>query len=301
MRHHRRCTSPSPYLPGYTTLTHPPQQVQGKYDATKYFDHHQRTFAETFSAAHKTKLSSAGLIYKHFARNIIAHRLSLPADSPSTDLLYTKVYNDFIEALDANDNGIPAYPSDISPAFNDKSIALPSLVGSFNPSWNDPAPDQDAEDSRFLQASTLIGETFVRKLDFYGRSWLPARDLVAAAVDKRFEHDSKGRLLVFEQPIPWRDHLFTLEKELGIEEGPLYALYGEGPGKPGWRVQAVPVSKDSFESRKPLPEAWRGVRDEKLSEVTGVTGGVFVHASGFIGGNKSFEGALEMAKKALDL
>lgn len=108
---------------------------------------------------------------------------------------------------------------------------------------------------------------------------------------------------MFEQPIPWRDHLFTLEKEKGIdgEEAPLYALYGEGPGKPGWRVQAVPVSKDSFESRKPLPEAWRGVRDDKLSEVTGVPGSVFVHASGFIGGNQSFDGALEMAKKALDL
>lgn len=144
----------------------------------------------------------------------------------------------------------------------------------------------------------------MRKLDFYGKSWLPARDLVVSAVEKRFEYDEQGRILVFDQGIPWRDHLFTLEKELGInEEGkkPLYVLYSEGPGKPGWRVQAVPVSKDSFESRKALPEAWRGVRDENLSEVCGVPGGVFVHASGFVGGNRSFEGALEMARKALVL
>lgn len=143
----------------------------------------------------------------------------------------------------------------------------------------------------------------MRKLDFYGKSWLPARDLVVKAVEDRFAHDPEGRILVLEQAIPWRDHLFSLEEEMGIEsgKGPLYVLYGEGPGKTGWRVQAVPVSKDSFESRKALPEAWRGVRDEKLSEVTGVPGGVFVHASGFVGGNKSFEGALEMAKKALVL
>jgi uncharacterized UPF0160 family protein len=50
-----------------------------------------------------------------------------------------------------------------------------------------------------------------------------------------------------------------------------------------------------------LPEAWRGFRDEKLDEICGVSGGVFVHAAGFIGGNKTFEGAKAMALKALDL
>jgi uncharacterized UPF0160 family protein len=49
-------------------------------------------------------------------------------------------------------------------------------------------------------------------------------------------------------------------------------------------VQAVPVSSDSFESRKALPEPWRGLRDDKLSEATGIPGCIFVHASGFIGG-----------------
>ena len=29
---------------------------------------------------------------------------------------------------------------------------------------------------------------------------------------------------------------------------------------------------------------WRGIRDEKLSEISGIAGGIFVHASGFIGG-----------------
>lgn len=46
--------------------------------------------------------------------------------------------------------------------------------------------------------------------------------------------------------------------------------------------------------------AWRGVRDEQLSQVSGVEGGVFIHASGFIGGNKTFQGALDMARKAVE-
>ena len=40
--------------------------------------------------------------------------------------------------------------------------------------------------------------------------------------------------------------------------------------------------------------------DEALDEITGVPGGVFVHAAGFIGGNKTFDGAIAMARKALE-
>lgn len=64
---------------------------------------------------------------------------------------------------------------------------------------------------------------------------------------------------------------------------PLYVVYPDEMSG-AWRVQAVPVAPDSFEDRKGLPEAWRGFRDEKLSEVSGIDGGIFVHASGFVGG-----------------
>lgn len=66
-----------------------------------------------------------------------------------------------------------------------------------------------------------------------------------------------------------------------------------------WRLQAVAVSPDKFDSRKPLPLPWRGLEGNKLSEEAGIPGCVFVHMSGFIGANKSFEGALAMAKASL--
>lgn len=66
-----------------------------------------------------------------------------------------------------------------------------------------------------------------------------------------------------------------------------------------WRVQAVSVTPSSFQSRLPLPEKWRGLRDDELSRESGIPGGVFVHISGFIGGNHTKEGALAMAKAAL--
>ena len=84
----------------------------------------------------------------------------------------------------------------------------------------------------------------------------------------------------------FQEHLFDLEKEPSntIEEGAAtYIVYPDESGG-NWRVQAVPVSPSSFDSRKALPEPWRGIRDEELSKLSGIDGGIFVHASGFIGG-----------------
>lgn len=66
-----------------------------------------------------------------------------------------------------------------------------------------------------------------------------------------------------------------------------------------WRIQAVAISPDSFDSRKALPAEWRGLRDQELSKESGIPDCVFVHASGFIGGHATEPGALLMARKAL--
>jgi uncharacterized UPF0160 family protein len=48
-----------------------------------------------------------------------------------------------------------------------------------------------------------------------------------------------------------------------------------------------------------LKAAWRGVRDAELSALAGIPGCVFCHAAGFIGGNDTYEGALEMARQSV--
>jgi uncharacterized UPF0160 family protein len=57
-------------------------------------------------AGHSTKLSSAGLVYKHFGREIIASELKLEASDPTVEKIYLKVYKQFMEALDGIDNGV---------------------------------------------------------------------------------------------------------------------------------------------------------------------------------------------------
>lgn len=81
----------------------------------------------------------------------------------------------------------------------------------------------------------------------------------------------------------------------------MYVLYPENPESQDskWRIQCVPESTDSFVNRQSMPESWRGLRDEQLTEETGIPGCVFVHASGFIGGNKTYLGVLAMARASI--
>merc|ERR1719339_220490 len=94
--------------------------------------------------------------------------------------------------------------------------------------------------------------------------------------------------------------MFDLEAEEEDHRSPLvkYVLFQDSRG--GWRVQAAPSERGSFSNRKPLPKPWRGLRDSELSQLSGISDCVFVHAGGFIGGNATEAGAHEMAVKALE-
>ena len=322
-------------LPDYTSSTlirtrdqsildtcHTVVDVGGEYKADKNrYDHHQRTFDTTFPR-HATKLSSAGLVYMHFGKAIISQHIKLPTNHPDVSLLYEKLYDDFIEAVDAHDNGISKYDGSqlesagIQRRFRDGGVPLASLVGDMNyedplstePSKSTPEQPQAEEESRFLNASKLMGTAFLRKLHGAATAWLPARSTVKEAFDSRSKQHSSGRVLVLPKAgIPWKEHLYNLEEAESLPEDKrlLYVLYPEGEQKDAkWRIQAVGKDAASFESRKALPEAWRGVRDSDLDGVLGddiEDGAVFVHASGFIGGHKTEAGARAMATKALDM
>jgi uncharacterized UPF0160 family protein len=128
---------------------------------------------------------------------------------------------------------------------------------------------------------------------------MPARSIVEEAFKNRSSVHPSGRIILLSQYCPWSNHLFDLEQEhqLTKEQLPLYVLYEDS--SKSWRIQAVAVEPGSFANRKPLPEPWRGVRDNALSELTQVPDCIFVHASGFIGGAKSKDSILKLASLAL--
>uniref|UniRef100_M4E9J8 Uncharacterized protein n=2 Tax=Brassica campestris TaxID=3711 RepID=M4E9J8_BRACM len=274
--------------------------VGGVYDPHHdRYDHHQKGFEEVFGHGFNTKLSSAGLVYKHFGKEIIAKELNVDQDHPDVLRLFLAVYKSFMEAIDAVDNGINQYDTDKPPRYVNNTH-LSSRVGRLNLDWIDPDQSQEKENEAFQLAMALAGEEFLQSVRFHVRSWLPARSIVMQCLEERFKTDSSGEIMVLKQFCPWKLHLFELEQEMKIQPLIKYVIYQDERGKQ-WRVQAVAVAPDRFENRKGLPEQWRGLRDEKLSEAAEIPGCVFVHMSGFIGGNQSYDGALSMARTALTL
>ncbi|CAL1546705.1 unnamed protein product [Lymnaea stagnalis] len=273
--------------------------VGGVYDPSKHrYDHHQRSFTECMHSLNPekkwvTKLSSAGLVYYHFGAEIVATKLGLSVDDRVTQTVYDKLYENFVEEIDAIDNGINQTDGEQRYRI---TTTLSSRVGTYNPKWNEKNVDIQLQ---FEKAMKLVGEEFSEKISFYQSAWLPARIIVAQAVKNRHKADPSGRIICLEEGgAPWKDHLFTLEQEENISPNILYVLYTDQNNS--WRVQCVPLSLGSFENRLSLKEEWRGLRDDELSKKSGIDGCIFVHTSGFIGGNKTYEGALEMARRSLE-
>ena len=133
--------------------------VGAVYDpVTHRYDHHQREFTGVFDGF-STKLSSAGLVYKHFGKEILR---TLLADEENLtdaffDIVYTKLYKDFMEHIDAIDNGVSVADGTIKYHI---SSTLSSRVNSLNPSWNEPQTPEILNE-RFKSAMELTSSEFI--------------------------------------------------------------------------------------------------------------------------------------------
>ena len=119
---------------------------------------------------------------RHFGQEIIANRVQLPVGDSKVNVLWLKVYKvviivcldvssqlklsakEFIEAIDAIDNGISQYPTDIKPRYRNRTD-LSSRVGALNPWWNQSTDVQTVDVCRifhlnvsaFSDSATLLG------------------------------------------------------------------------------------------------------------------------------------------------
>jgi len=276
--------------------------VGGVYDHSKRrYDHHQRSFDHSMStlipnAKWTTKLSSAGLVYLHYGHDVLKTIIASDVPEDTLNTIYSKVYESFVQEVDAIDNGIPICEG--VPKYNIQTH-LSSRVGNLNKKWNHAGKFDDME--AFKKAMQLIKCEFEETVLYAYQTWLPARSLVIDALEKRYQTHKSGRVIEFSSPCPWKEHYFVLEEELGEDLLPKidYVIF-EDSSNSTWRIQCIPMTPNSFTSRRPLPKSWWGIRDDELSTISGVEDCVFCHATGFIAGNKTRLGVLGMCEKAID-
>ncbi|KAL0273117.1 UNVERIFIED_CONTAM: hypothetical protein PYX00_005871 [Menopon gallinae] len=271
--------------------------VGGVYDPnTNRFDHHQAGFSATMNSLNNEKpwtikLSSAGLVYYHFGERILRELLGPSHQSDEIiSHLYDYIYENFIQEIDAIDNGVEMYNGE--PKYRIHTN-LSSRVANINPAWNSKEPYDSSK--LFHSAMDFVGREFIDRVQYFIKSWWPARKIVVDAVENRMAVHSSGEIIELEQPCPWSAHLQAIEKEKDLVGVIKFVLFKDD----NWRIMAVPLNPGSMQSRLFLLEQWRGLRNEELVKTSGIDGCVFVHAAGFIGGNNTREGAIAMAEKTL--
>jgi uncharacterized UPF0160 family protein len=245
----------------------------------KRFDHHQRGAPLREDG---TPFSSAGLVWQVYGARAVAALLPEGETQGFAAGIAAELDESVVRRIDELDNGVATD----GPVRRD-SLGLASLIGDFNPNWDDPAGQgATAGDVQFIAAANWTLSILRRRVDD-----LRARFAAEASVLASHRAAEDPRILVLDRGMPWKNVIFTHD---------LPVLFTVSPASNGnWMLDTVPPEPGSFAQRLPLPEAWAGLPAEALATETGVPDAVFVHLRRFVGAARTREGALAMARKAL--
>lgn len=244
--------------------------VGGVYDpANNRFDHHQRSF--DLVRPNGIKYSSAGLVWEKFGHMICGQEV------------WEKVNSSLIQGIDALDNGQKLH-SEGSKVFQGMQVqSFSSLIAMLNPTWQEPN-DEASMLFAFRKAMDMAIEILWRSIRA-AEGEVAAKKIVETAIE-----NAVSGVVVLEQFVPWQE---TVVNHPEI----IYVVFPDHNGQ--WMVQCAPKALGSFESRRPLPESWAGLRDSKFAQASGDPDGIFCHAGRFICGSGSKKGAIFLALKAL--
>ncbi len=184
--------------------------------------------------------------------------------------------------IDANDNGVNIYSSTVRENF--LPYTLQDLIFIFRATWKENPAQNDAV---FLDMVAFAKKILLREIEVNVHE-KEAR----ALVEKNYQDAEDKRIKVLNDKYPWMD-VITKHPE------PLFVIYPD-PVNQAWRVKAVGEDTQVFIRRKDLPAAGGGKTGQELADITGVPDAVFCHKALFLAGAKSKEGALALAKLALE-
>jgi uncharacterized UPF0160 family protein len=200
--------------------------------------------------------------------------------------LKDRVYLTLIGAIDRADIGI----SDWSPVKDEwRHLSASALISSMNPPFG--SSEEQQRDCFYVVVKTM--SLVLLNAVEQAKTWLEMSEVVKTS-------EKINQVLILTKGGPWQEHVFSQELD-----GILYAIYPSERG--GYCVQCVPNKLGGFGMRKPLPEAWRGLRGAELIVVLpprrggwADTSSLFTHPGGFIAGTETFEEAKELALLAVN-
>jgi uncharacterized UPF0160 family protein len=244
--------------------------VGGIFDpATHRYDHHMR---DKPLRPNGEPFSAAGLVWRDYGDAAV--RQILPdADPAHIVRIAAMVDCGLIRDVDLMDNG----------AMNPTPGHFSTVIEAFNATF---AEEGRQEDAAFHQAAELAAAVLARTCA-QAQAAVLAETTMADAADRAAD----PRIIVLDRRVPWEDAIFDLNLD--------QALYVVRPAGEAWTCSAVPPTRGSFDQRRPLPDAWAGLRDEALASLTGIIDATFCHPARFVCGARSRDGAVALASLAV--
>ncbi len=226
------------------------------------YDHHQ---SDALKRENGIPYCSLGLLWKEFGKDFLKkYGIEL------IDKVFLGIDKDFIEGIDADDNGV--FPK-IEASYRVKT--LPGIIKIFNPSY-----DSGEIESEQFEKACRIAEEILEEEIFYINGKVLAEEEILTLLDTVGSDDS---YLILDRFLPYEEVLLGNEKANSI----LYVAYPSNRG--GYAIKVVPKSMDDHSARKPFPLEWAGLEGEELERVSGIEGLTFCHTGRFIVSCKSLD------------
>lgn len=243
--------------------------VGGEYDEERNrFDHHQKSGAGT--RENGIPYASFGLVWKKYGKQICG-----------SDDVSKIIEKKIVEPTDASDNGLGI----IRPIFDGVyPYSYWDFIYSLNPTWKEKDKDRDI---LFVEAVEIAKKTILREIEI-AKHFLEGREFV----EKSYETAEDKRLIVLSRDYCWKEIINKYKEPLFVIE----PNFEEG----NWRIITIRDDINSFKSRKNLPKSWGGKTSQELASETGVPDAIFCHKNLFIASAASKEGAIKMAKLAIE-
>ena len=233
-------------------------------DGQLWVDHHE---SEKEVRANGIQYAAAGKV---------AELLGMPRE-----FIETVIYG-----IDVMDNG--------QEEFDGKYTDPLAFASAFNADW-DQAMFGPTQDQNFKAALDIAVEVFNRILRTIEVNAEAKKQVIACI-------EASGDSKVVELP-RYLGNWGKTVCEWNLEHPNDKKVYVVFPARPDqWNIQGVPVSPEEsgFTQVKPLPKAWGGLRDQVLSDKTGIEDAIFVHPACFMGAWKTRDAVLRAAEDALN-
>jgi len=269
------------------------------YDPENFkFDHHQYSPDESprFSDKYSIPMSSVGMVYKHFGKEILStiiKKMEIETNEEDLDMLYDTVYRSFVQEIDAIDNGIDFQTS--VPKYNIYTY-LSATITKFNTMQ---VHNDELQFLAFTRAVDYAKTTFLVHLEsLLSKHREMKSDIVTIsnAMKNRYSYSDTGELLVVDVDCPnWLYCLRDFENKNKYKDDEKEVKFILYPDETGFRIRAIP-GQQKFENRstlKQINEFETLFSDNEIKDI------VFVHKAGFIGGALNKQTALKMGKFSL--